>query len=302
MKSTVLFQNQPVRELRDGENRVLVSPEHGARVLRWERGGREVIRWPEDADWTKILKVRGGDPVLFPFVARHFVDGVNERWRDAAGVVRAMPQHGFARDAAFDVIEHTETTLRMRLTDSAATRDLYPFAFQFDVVVILHPGSRLELRFETSNRGPAPLPYYAGHHFYLALPQAERADWTLHLPCAAWGRQAPDGSIVREAAGDADLCLNDGALVDRFQIEPSTDRVLLENQSAGRRLVLELPTTGSLAPWYAVTTWTEKPDSDFYCVEPWLGLPNAIHHGEGLRHVAPGSTESASCVLDAAGW
>jgi len=51
-----------------------------------------------------------------------------------------------------------------------------------------------------------------------------------------------------------------------------------------------------------VTTWTEKPDSDFYCIEPWLGLPNAIHHGEGLRHVAPGATEIAVCRLDASGW
>jgi galactose mutarotase-like enzyme len=302
MKSTVLFQNQPVRELRAGEDRVLVAPGHGARVLRWEHAGREVIHWPDSADWTRVIKVRGGDPVLFPFVARHFVDGVNERWRDASGRERPMPMHGFARDAAFDVIEHTETTLRMRLADSAATRDFYPFAFQFDVVVILHPGSRLEMRFETSNPGLAPLPYYAGHHFYLAIPHDRRADWTLHLPCAAWGRQAPDGSIVREEAASADLRLDDISLVDRFQIEPRTEQVRLENAAAGSRLVIELPGAGDLAPWYAVTTWTEKPDSDFYCVEPWLGLPNAIHHGEGLRHVAPGTTESASCVLDASAW
>ncbi len=50
-------------------------------------------------------------------------------------------------------------------------------------------------------------------------------------------------------------------------------------------------------PWYAVTTWTQQPDSDFYCVEPWLGLPDAIHHGQGLRWVAPGATERAVCAL-----
>jgi galactose mutarotase-like enzyme len=302
MKGTTQFQNQAVRELRDGIDRVLVAPGHGARVLRWEHAGREVIHWPDDADWTKILKVRGGNPILFPFIARHFVNGVNERWRDAAGVVRAMPQHGFARDAAFDVIEHTDAVLRMRLVDSPATRNLYPFAFQFDVVARLHPGSRLELRFETRNTGTAPLPYYAGHHFYLAIPQAERANWRLHLPCSAWGRQAPDGSIVREPVASPDLRLDDPALVDRFQIEPRGDRLRLENTVSGRRLLFELPSNGGLAPWYAVTTWTEKPDSDFYCVEPWLGLPNAIHHGEGLRHIAAGMSESASCVLDASAW
>jgi galactose mutarotase-like enzyme len=302
MKGTVQFQNQEVCALRDGDNRVLVSPGHGARVLQWTRAGREVIRWPADADWTQLLKVRGGNPVLFPFIARHFVNGVNERWRDATGRVRTMPQHGFARDAAFSVVEQDDTQLRMRLTDSDVTREFYPFAFQFDVVVVLHPQARLEIRFETTNRGETPLPYYAGHHFYLAIPHAERAQWTLHLPCAAWGRQAPDGSVVREEATSGYFRLDDPALVDRFQIEPQTTRVLLENATSARQLAIELPSADDLVPWYAVTTWTEKPDSDFYCVEPWLGLPNAIHHGEGLRHIAPGASESASCVLDAGGW
>ncbi len=43
-----------------------------------------------------------------------------------------------------------------------------------------------------------------------------------------------------------------------------------------------------------MTTWTEAPESDFYCVEPWLGLPDAIHNGLGLRQLAPGTTETAS--------
>ncbi len=126
-------------------------------------------------------QVRGGNPILFPFVARHFVDGKNELWRDAKGTVRSMPQHGFCRDARFSVVEdEPENTLRMRFVDSDEdSRVFYPFSFQFDVVVSLLPASRLEVRFETTNTGSAPLPYYAGHHFYFAMPHQERADWTL---------------------------------------------------------------------------------------------------------------------------
>jgi len=299
MKGTVLFQNQPVLELADADSRVLVSADHGARILRWERGGREIIRWPDEADWTKILKVRGGNPVLFPFIARHFVDGVIDRWRDAHGTVRTMVQHGFARDAKFTVIEQTRTAVRLRLADDAATRAAYPFAFHFDVVLTLQPGARLEIRFETTNLGGEPLPYYAGHHFYFAMPHGERADWNLDLPCASWGRQSPDGAVIHEPAAAARLNLGDPAIIDRYAIQPASDRVTLAN--GARRLVIEIPGGGS-APWYAVTTWTEKPDSDFYCVEPWLGLPNAIHHGEGLRHAAPGATEIAVCRLDASAW
>jgi galactose mutarotase-like enzyme len=302
MKRPLLFQNQPVIELTLGDDRVLVSPGHGARVLRWERAGREIITWPKEADWSKILKVRGGNPVLFPFIARHFVDGKNEFWRDSSGTVRPMPQHGFVRDANFAVVEDGATdSIRMRLTDSSETREIYPFSFQFDVVVTLLPGSRLEIRFETTNTGPDTLPYYAGHHFYFALPHTERADWTLHLPCAAWGRQSPDGAIVREPATASDLRLDDASIIDRFQIEPRTGNITLQNNKSGQRLVFELNQAGSV-PWYAVTTWTQAPDSDFYCIEPWLGLPNAIHHGEGLRKVATGTTEVATVVLDGGDW
>jgi galactose mutarotase-like enzyme len=179
------------------------------------------------------------------------------------------------------------------------TREAYPFAFQFDVVFTLAPESRLEIRFETTNHSERPLPYYAGHHFYFAIPHAERPDWHLLCACASWGRQNPVGAIVHEPATTEQLSLADPAIVDRFAIEPKTHHVTLINAIAARRLVIELP---GPTPWYAVTTWTEKPDSDFYCVEPWLGLPNAIDHGEGLRKIPPGATEVARCVLDAAGW
>jgi galactose mutarotase-like enzyme len=302
MKSPLLFQNQPARELAEGQARVIVSTERGARILRWEKSGREIITWPDHADWTNILKVRGGNPVLFPFIARHFVDGKNELWRDAKGVVRPMPQHGFARDAKFSVVDDpAANTLRMRLQASEFTRGFYPFDFQFDVVVRLQAGARLEVGFEITNTGDDSLPYYAGHHFYFALPHGERGHWTLELPCAAWGRQAPDGAIVREKAAAAKLRLDDREIIDRFQIAPTESKMTLRHAQNDRRLTFELVHAGAV-PWYAVTTWTQGPESDFYCIEPWLGLPNAIHHGEGLRWLAPGARESATLVLDAGGW
>jgi galactose mutarotase-like enzyme len=302
MKSPFLFQNQPAVEINDEKNKIVISPEHGARILCWEREGRELITWPKNADWSRMTKVRGGNPVLFPFVARHYVDGANGFWRAADGTVRPMPQHGFAVDANFSVIKDgLEDCLRMRLVDSDETRLFYPFAFQFDVVVSLLPGSRLEVRLETTNTGDRPLPYYAGHHFYFAVPHDRRADWTLHLPCAEWGRRSPDGAVIREKAAQDLLRLDDPAPIDRFQIGPRESKVTLHNTRTGQRLVFELDHPGSI-PWYVLTTWTEFPDSDFYCVEPWLGLPNAIHHGEGLRWFAPGANEIATVVLDGNEW
>ena len=38
-----------------------------------------------------------------------------------------------------------------------------------------------------------------------------------------------------------------------------------------------------------VVTWTESPESPFFCVEPWMGAPNSPTHGKGLRWVEPGA-------------
>jgi galactose mutarotase-like enzyme len=302
MKSPLLFQNQPAWQITDDKNKILISSDRGARVLQWKKDGREIITWPEDADWSRIMKVRGGDPILFPFVARHYVDGKNEFWRDSAGTVRPMPQHGFAKEAKFTVIEDgVENAVRMRLTDSEETRALYPFSFQFDVVVELHPESRLEVRFETTNTGADPLPYYPGHHFYFAMPHQERGDWTLHLPCASWGTRGENGEVIHEKAASDSFRLDDPAPIDRFQIGPKETTATLHNTRTGQKLVFELKHPGSV-PWFVVTTWTQTPESDFYCVEPWLGLPDAIHHGEGLRWLAPGAKEIARVVLDGKGW
>src|SRR5260221_9440686 len=144
MKNSLLFQNQPAIEIIEGPNKIVVSPGHGARLLLWEREGREIIPWPKNTDWSRINKVRGGNPILFPFVARHYVDGKNQFWRDQGGTVRPMPQHGFALDAKFTVIDgEPENAVRMRLVDSEETYACYPFAFQFDVVGRLLPMSRL---------------------------------------------------------------------------------------------------------------------------------------------------------------
>jgi len=206
--------------------------------------------------------------------------------------VRALPMHGFARDLPFEVINTTPTTLHMRLTANDITRPMYPFEFVFDVIYELGASS-LKSTFVTHNNGKNPLPYYAGHHFYLELPHAQRAQWQVQLPCNRWGRQNPkDGSISTDVATSSQTNLADKAIIDRFHLEFNEPKVLL---SSGHRTISFY--WSERDPWFDVTTWTSSTQADFYCVEPWLGLPNAIHHGMGLRHIAADATEAVSCEI-----
>ncbi|MEO0452584.1 MAG: aldose epimerase [Verrucomicrobiota bacterium] len=293
---TVHFQGHDVIELRCGESRALISPFYGARLLKWDIGHRPIIHWPEDADWSNVKSVRGGNPVLFPFIARHMVDGEIGKWKDAEGVIRDLPMHGFVRQMPFEVAEEdsSESKLTMICRDTEETRAGYPFCFEFTVTYILSE-SGLDCTYSTKNTGDHALPYFAGHHWYFAIPHTEWSDWEVFIDRSNSVRQDQHGSMY--AVEDfAELQLSDESIVDAMHLLSSQAPVKLLNQKKGEEIQIDLDFPASV-PWYAVTTWREFPDSGYYCVEPWLGLPNAIHHGQGLRHVAPGATELAQCAV-----
>ncbi|ALK30114.1 aldose epimerase [Burkholderia plantarii] len=291
-----IFQQQDIIELVDGASRVRIAPQAGGRLLSWDIGGEPIIFWPEQADWSAPAKVRGGNPLLFPFLGRHRVGDTIGRWRDAAGAVRDLPMHGFARDLPFAAhVDADGRGIDMTLESSEATLDAYPFAFRFDVRYQFNDENTLDVELTTRNLGDAPLPYYAGHHFYFALPHGERAQTTLDLPPTQRRYQQPDGSIAAPEAGEPRYTLDEARIHDRFHCLEGVPAqpVRITMPGRGRCIGIDLNRPGSI-PWYTVTTWTEKPESDFYCVEPWLGLPDAIHNGLGLRMLAPGASETAA--------
>lgn len=302
------FQGQDVIEIMRGDSRLLMAPQAGGRLLSWHLHDAPIIHWPDAADWRQPALVRGGNPLLFPFIARHRVDGRIGFWRDARGVVREVPMHGFARDLPFEAqVDPQGNGVRMTLTDSETTRAGYPFRFRFEAVYRLVDEATLDVELITTNTAAADtrdarMPYYAGHHFYFALPHTQRGEATLALPRNVYRHQLADGATTAPEAGAARYTFGDPQIVDRFHClegEPAGP-VRIEMPTLRRALQIDLRRPGSV-PWYAVTSWTLAPDSDFYCVEPWLGLPDAIHNGLGLRWLEPGQTETASLRIGVSG-
>ena len=277
---------------------IQLAPHAGGRLMTWRVGGEPVIHWPDpldDAAWSNAAKIRGGNPLLFPFLGRHFVDGEIGKWRDADGVVHSLPTHGFARNLPFSATRDADGHgLRMTLVDSDATREGYPFAFRFEAAYRLVDATTLEVELTTSNPGEVALPYYTGHHFYFHLPHAQRGESSVELPRTERRRQRADGSITEAEPGAPRYALSDDSIIDCFHCltGPSDEPVRLVTPGLKRVVSFELHQPDSV-PWHAVTTWTESGTADFYCVEPWTGLPDAIHNGRGLRWLAPGKTETA---------
>nr|WP_259295039.1 aldose epimerase [Paraburkholderia sp. DHOC27] len=293
-------------ETAQGASQLRFAPQDGGRLLSWLIDGEEVIHWPDAADWSQPAKIRGGNPLLFPFLGRHRVDGQIGRWRDAQGVVRNLPMHGFARDLPFAATVEEATgkagaRVHMVLTDNDATHAGYPFKFRFEAIYQLADDHTLDVELVTTNTGSDALPYYAGHHFYFALPHTQRAETVLELPHTRRCFQQPDGSISPSEQGEPRYTLDEARIIDRFHCLDGAPNqpVKLVMPGLNRSITIDLERPGSL-PWYAVTTWTETPESDFYCIEPWLGLPDAIHNGMGLRWLEAGQTEKAALRISVA--
>jgi galactose mutarotase-like enzyme len=286
--------------LDNGRARAELAPSAGARLMRWSVNGRPVLHWPADADWSAPAKIRGGNPLLFPLIARTFLDGKIGFWRGPDGVVRPAPMHGLVRAAEFATVEQDERRIVMRTAWDDSMAEAWPFPFVFAVEYGLED-TALAVAFTVENTGAEAMPFSVGNHFYFCVPAAERDAWELQGKCRSFARQGTDGEI--DAVAEAPRMLSDPAMVDLFHIGPPEDGVVLRQMNDGREVAFALPCDAAGPnPWYAVTTWTESAMSDFYCVEPWTALPDAVHNGLGLRWLKPGSRETLRLRLTARGW
>ena len=133
------------------------------------------LLWPGGkAPWTER------SPLLFPFTGR--LAGGTYRWQ---GQAYPMPLHGFAKNLDFDLLPSPPDQLCFQLTDSAATRSSYPFAFTLRVSYQLAGGSLLT-RIEVSNpQAQGALIFALGAHPGFMLPAGSLlGQWQLVLPQA----------------------------------------------------------------------------------------------------------------------
>jgi galactose mutarotase-like enzyme len=279
-----------------------LAPAVGGRLMRWSIDGRPVLHWPDDPDWSRAGSIRGGNPLLFPFIARTFLDGKIGFWRGPDGQVRPAPMHGLVRTARFEVEVLATDRIRLRIASDATMAGSFPFPFVFTVDYVLEDGA-LSAAFTAENTGTESMPWSVGNHFYFDVPADERGAWRLECPCRRFARQEKEGGIVSAVAPVDGGSLADPALVDLFHVGPAREGVVLRHAGDGRGVHFDLPADAAgHDAWYAVTTWTETADSDFYCVEPWSALPDAVHNGHGLRWLKPGTRETLRLRLRAEGW
>lgn len=157
--SRVDFRGQPALRLALPAGDAVLVALHGAHVLSWiTADGAERLYLSPDARLDGRSAIRGGVPVCCP--------QFNERG--------PLPKHGFMRNVPWALAEEGESGLALELTDSAATRALWPHAFEARLEVALAPG-RLHIALALSNPGDAPLAFAAALHSYLRVDDIDAA-------------------------------------------------------------------------------------------------------------------------------
>ena len=132
---------------------------HGAHVTSWRPLGAEVLWVSEAAVFAPGTAIRGGVPICFPWFAGG-VDGTS------------TPAHGFARTTEWGLMGATTdgrwVELILGLTDTAQTRELWPYPFAADYRVRMGE-DELALLLTVTNTGDEPFTVEEALHSYFAV-------------------------------------------------------------------------------------------------------------------------------------
>ena len=283
-----------------GSSTFLAMPEKGARLMHWhithgDGSVRDVIYWPDLQTLDDFHKVRGGNPVLFPFSGRSFDGEDIFFWKTPDGSRRPMPMHGIARQGEFKVTRLDARGFAAQLVPDEEARIAYPFDYEFTVTYRFE-ALGLKCEYTLRNLGKQPIPWSAGHHFYFTVPWhegAKRADYAIRVPGAQTKKQdQKTGMLVPGPTLKAEEPLTNPDLLDTIHTGLKSPTVVFGPPNAPGEIAVTLGTEKIPPPEAAFVTWSSSEDAPFYCVEPWMGPPNAAGTKVGLSWVPPGQTQS----------
>ncbi len=215
-------------------------------------------------------------PVLFPIVGRLKDD--QYQWQ---GIWYRMGQHGFARNSEFRIVLHSANHIKLRLSPSEFTREIYPFDFQFDVSFTLE-GRSLVQTFSATNMDELNImPVSFGAHPAFNVSPLENyeicfdEDEQVRSQTVANGirydlhRQVIEGNRIRLTRHIFD----DDALI--FSGLKSKSLTIAE---VGKDAFIKIDFESF--PYLGI--WA-KPATDFVCIEPWEGIADDQNHNGDIE-------------------
>lgn len=215
---------------------------NGGHLLSWcPAGAGEQLYLSPQSGFAPGQAIRGGVPVIFP----QFSDRGE------------LPRHGFARTARWTLVSQEQgkddAMAVLRLSDDAATRAIWPAAFELELSVRV-TGPTLDIELACLNRGDEGLSFTAALHTYLAVNDLDATSLAGLSGLRYW-----DSVLQREERQRVELLLpGEGGVLDldRIYFGATQELLLTEQALSGKTRRLLIRQQG----FEDVVTWNPGPE------------------------------------------
>lgn len=280
--------------LRSGDLETTWLPEHGLVGSSLRHRGEELLGQRAGLDAYLAKGSAFGIPLLAPWANR--LDGLTygDVTLDAGvkGGDAGLPKDGggVLVGRAWTVAQETADGFTAELVADEAILTVFPFPHTWTVRVGLTPDT-LTVATALRATGGVPVPVSFGWHPLFTLPGVPRAGLDVRLPVRTElptdARGIPNGERFPVAIAPGPLDHRD---LDTEYVAWDGDVVL---RGGGRELRVAF---GDATGYPVGHVWAPL-DEDFVAWEPMTAPTNALVTGDGLRHVAPGETFTATFAV-----
>jgi galactose mutarotase-like enzyme len=258
---SVVLENQEIK--------VSVKPA-GAELtsLFNKRNNKEYLWNADDKVWGRHA------PILFPIVGK-----LKDQKYTYEGRQYTLPQHGFARDMNFEVVESSSSSVAFQLTATEDSLKNYPFKFLLEVRYELKESS-VDVKYSVRNLDSKSLPFSLGAHpgfncpigedeqyedyFFEFEKEEELSTWLLNEGLLS-GETISLGK-TNKIYLTKELFQNDALVFKHLQSE----KVTLKSSKSNNSIALTFPGFPYLG------LWTKPGTSKFVCIEPWCGIADGV--------------------------
>ncbi len=221
--------------------------------------------WQADASvWNR------SSPVLFPFVGKLKNDTYFYQGKEYH-----LPQHGFARNYDFELIEHSNSHAVLVLKSNASTKENYPFDFELTLKYTLND-NELALEYNVNNRSEDAMYFSLGAHPAFNLPEGLENYYLEFEKTEEFNRHLLSAGLRAHQQQEVPMRGNRLPLKEEYFAE---DAIVLKRMQSKDISIISLNNKKLVSleaeayPYYGI--WAKKP-FPFLCLEPWHGIADAV--------------------------
>lgn len=288
------MKNSPILSIQSTHSSAQLIPEYGATICSLKFDDRELL-YLHDFFWDKKNDdLGGGWPFLFPVCARLSRDGKYGVYQ-YLGNYYQLPIHGFSWYLPWQVLDHQKDSVHLKLVFDETTLKMYPFQFEIELKYFIHD-RELHCQQIYRNLGDHPMPFYAGFHPYFLIPSGV----SKHQVCIEF--HSRKRFIYNENL--TDICQTAAPFSGHHSIDEKAlnESLSLIDDGKAARLIfpdyrLSLNANRHKKEDFPYLQLYHIPEKPFFCMEPWMGFPNALNSVTGAKWLQPGETMLANLTL-----